>query len=309
MTSAAEAVAAPPGEAAVVRRGFWRRALHRLARQPVTIAAAVVLLAILVAGALAPVLAPERWNTIDLSGQWRNHGPTLQAAHLLGTDNIGRDVLGRVLWGINASEQTAIAGALAATAIALLVGLAAGYYGGWLDTASMRLADLVTGFPVLVTLIAAFVWLQPVGIWDATAVFAVALWPFAARVFRARTASLCAEEFVQAAQALGASDRRIVVRHLLPNAAGVIVVGATSLAGQIVLVEATAEFFGFGIRSLQHPTLGNLIGEAATSGLGSYNTLGLGWWTWVAPTVALVAILVCINLVGDGLEAALDPRG
>ena len=173
----------------------------------------------------------------------------------------------------------------------------------------MRIADLVTGFPVIVVLIVVFVWLRPVTIWDATVVFAVAMWPFGARVIRAQTVALAAEEYVVAAQALGASNRRILLRHLLPNAAGTIVVTLTALAGQIVLIEATAEFFGFGVASIARPTLGNLIGEATISGIGPYNALGLGWWVWATPMVALVVVLACISLAGDGLDAALNPRG
>jgi peptide/nickel transport system permease protein len=307
MTSAVEAVSHPAPPPATTTRGFWRRALHRLVRQPVTLAAAAVLVAVLVAGELAPALATRGWNDINLDPRWRNHGPTL-AGHLFGTDQIGRDTLARLLWGIHFTEQTAVVGALAATLLALAVGLAAGYYGGWADAILMRAADLVTGFPVLVLLIVAFTWLRPVTVWEATVVFSLAMWPFAARVFRARIVSLRDEEFVQAAQALGASDLRIILRHLLPNAAGAIVVSATSLFGQIVLIEATAEFFGFGVLSVTRPTLGNLIGEASQSGIGPYNFLGLGWWTWVVPASALIILLACANLVGDGLDVALNPR-
>jgi peptide/nickel transport system permease protein len=296
-----------PAEPAVRRRSFWRHAARRLVRQPVTLVSFLLLAAILVAGELAPQLATKGWNDIDLSDRWRNHAPTLHG-HVLGTDNIGRDVLARLLWGIHYSEQTAIVGGLAATLLALAVGTLAGYYGGWLDAILMRIADLVTGFPVLVLLITAFVWLNPVTVWDATLVFSLAMWPFAARVFRARAVSLGAEEFVQAARALGASNARIVVRHLLPNAAGAIIVSATTLTGQILLIESTAEFFGFGVKSVTRPTLGNLLGEAATGGIGIDNPLGLGWWTWAPPTVVLIVLLACVNLVGDGLDAALNAR-
>lgn len=289
------------------RRSFSQQALHRLTRQPVTLASLSVLLTVLIAGACAPVLAKEGWNSIDLSPRWHNHPPTL-AGHLLGTDNIGRDILARLLWAIHSSEQTAVVGGVAATMLAVIAGLAAGYFGGWFDAVVTQIADLVTGFPVIIVMIAVFVWLRPVTVSDATAVFALAMWPFGARVIRARTASIRSEEFVTAARALGASDARILLRHLLPNAGGTIVVSLTSLIGQIIIVEATAEFFGFGISSLTRPTLGNLIGETTSSGLGPYNTVGLGWWTWASPMVALVAILTCINLVGDGLDAALDPR-
>jgi peptide/nickel transport system permease protein len=306
-------VDAPPstgqnGEPAPPARSYWRHTLRQLIRQPVTLGALGVLAVLFVVGGLAPVLETRGWNYIDLSSRWQNHPPTLASGHLLGTDNIGRDTLGRALWGLHYSEQTALVGGIVATLLALAVGVLAGYAGGWPDALLMRIADLVTGFPVLVLLVAAFVWLRPVTVWEATLVFSLAMWPFAARVLRARAASLGAEEYVLAARALGASNRRIVFRHVLPNAAGAIVVGATSLIGQIVLVEATAEFFGYGVRSVTRPTLGNLIGEATASGIGRNNALALGWWTWVTPMAALVAVLACVNLVGDGLDAALNPR-
>jgi peptide/nickel transport system permease protein len=303
MTGAAQAL---PARQAVRSRGLGRQSLLRLNRQPVTLAAFGVLVAVLLAGALAPVLAPRGWNAIDLDDSARNQPPSL--AHLLGTDQVGRDTLDRLLWGIHFSEQTAVVGGIAATLLALVVALAAGFYGGWADATLMRGADLVAGLPVLVLLIALFGVLEPVTVWETTAIFALSMWAFAARVLRARITSLREEEFVQAARAVGASNRRIMVRHLIPNAAGAIVVCATSLIGQIVLIEATAEFFGFGVLSVTRPTLGNLIGEAASTGIGPYNTLGLGWWTWLAPGVTLVLLLVCVNLLGDGLDAALNPR-
>ena len=305
--SAAE-LPAPAAGQAVKTRGFWRQALRRLARQPVTLAATALLVAILVAGELAPVVASKGWNDINLAGRWRNHPPTLAAGHLLGTDQIGRDTLQLLLWGIHYSEQTAVVGGLAATLLALAAGLAAGYHGGWTDATLMRIADLVTGFPVLVLLIVAFTYFRPVTVWKATAIFTLAMWPFAARVFRARTAALSSQEFVDAARALGASNARIILRHLAPNAAGAIIVSATTLIGQIVLIEATAEFFGFGVQTTTRPTLGNLIGGATESGIGANNTLGLGWWTWTTPAVALILLLACLNLVGDGLDTALNPR-
>ncbi len=273
-----------------------------------TLASLVVLVGLFVVGAFAKQLAPEGWNDIDLADRWHNHPPTLAAHHLLGTDNIGRDVLVRTLWGLHDTERTAIVGALLATILGVGAGALAGYYGGWLDTALMRFADLVTGFPVIVLMIVTFVFLEPVTIWKATLVFSLSMWTFVARVVRARVVSLVPEEFVEAARSLGASDLRIFLRHLLPNAVGTIVVVATSLVGQIVLIEATTEFFGFGVPALTRPTLGNLLAEATSSGIGSFNVLGLGWWVWAAPGTVLVLILVCVNLVGDGFDSALSPR-
>jgi ABC-type dipeptide/oligopeptide/nickel transport system permease subunit len=281
--------------------------LRRLSRQPTALAALLVLVAIFLAGAFARRLAPQGGNAIDLTARWHNHPPVLSGWHLLGTDNIGRDVLVRTLYAIHTSEQTALLGALLATLLGVALGGYAGYRGGWLDALVMRVADLVTAFPALMLLFAAYVFLEPVTVQKAAVILTLYLWTFVARVVRAAFASLRETEFVHAARALGASDLRILVRHLLPNAAGTVIVAATALVGQIVMLEATVEFFGLGVSSAIKPTLGGLIGDSTSTGIGAFNDLGLGWWVWASPAAALVLILVCVNLVGDGVDAALNP--
>jgi ABC-type dipeptide/oligopeptide/nickel transport system permease subunit len=312
VTAIAESESPSPAPAAeepgVRTRGYWAQAFRRLRRQPVTLFAFTLLVTIVVVGLFAQQLEPQHWNHLDLSPRWANHAPTVASHHWLGTDHIGRDVVARTIWGLHYTEQTALVGGLAATLLGIVIGGLAGFYGGWRDAVLMRIVDLITGFPVIVLMIAAFAFLTPVTVFEATLVFSLAMWTFVARVVRARVASLLPEEFVQAARSLGASDARIFFRHLLPNAAGTIIVAGTSVFGQIVLIEATAEFFGFGVNSLIRPTLGNLVAEATSSGIGAYNFLGLGWWVWVPPAVLLVLILVCVNLVGDGFDAALNPR-
>ena len=297
---------------AVRARSAWRQAGHRLIRQPVTLAALFVLLVLLLAGALAPQLAPQGWNSINLADRWRNHPPILDGWHLFGTDNIGRNMSVLTLYAIHSSEKTALLAALLATLLGVAVGGIAGDRGGWLDALLMRVTDLVTAFPALMLLYAAYIYLfqllqKPVTVKTTVILFTLYLWTAVARVVRANLVTLREMEFVQAARALGASDLRIFFRHLLPNASGAVVVATTSLVGQVILLEATLEFFGLGVPSALQPTLGNLIGDAASSGIGPYNDLSLGWWTWATPAIALVLILVCINLVGDGLDAALNP--
>ena len=217
-------------------------------------------------------------------------------------------MLERTVWGLHDSETTALLGALLAAAIGVVVGAAAAMYGGFLDVVVMRFAEFATTFPVLIMMIAAFAYLEPISLPKAILIFAFYLWAFIARVVRARIRTLLPEEFVDAARAMGASDLRILVRHLLPNALGVVIIATTSLVGQIALIEATAEFFGFGVNSLVKPTLGNLIADASSGGISQYNLLNLGWWVWGMPAIVLAVLLVCLNLLGDGLERALDPR-
>lgn len=288
-------------------RGSLAQALRRLRRQPVTVAALVVLAGLFIAGGLAPVIAPGGANKIDLAARWRNHPPTLAGGHLLGTDNVGHDILVRTLYGIHTSEQSALLAALLATLLGVAMGCLAGYAGGWLDAFLMRTADLVVAFPALMVLYAAWVFSEPVTIRKATFIFGFYLWTSVARAVRAAFVSLRNVEFVQAAQAAGASSVRIVWRHILPNAAGAVLVAASAVVGLVLMLEATVEFFGLGVSSVVQPSLGNLIGDAAGSGIGTYNELGLGWWVWASPAFALVAIIVCVNLVGDGLDTALNP--
>jgi peptide/nickel transport system permease protein len=303
----------PPQPDPVVRtRGYWALTVRRLIKQPLTVLALAALIALLGAGALAGQLAPQGFNDLHLADRWRNHAPILDGWHLLGTDNIGRDVLVRTLWAIHFSEQTALLAALAAAVLGLLIGGIAGARGGWLDVALMRLADLVTSFPALMLLYAAYLLIfqlfhKPVTTGDATILFALYLWTVVARSVRAGVAALRNREFVEAARALGASETRIFFRHLLPNIAGTTLVAGTAVVGQVLALEATVEFFGLGVPSAVQPTLGNMIGDATSSGIGPYNDLSLGWWTWGFPALALVLILVCVNLVGDGLDAALNP--
>jgi peptide/nickel transport system permease protein len=288
-------------------RAPWTVA-RRLGRQPVTLGALAVLAALFGVGALARQLAPSGWNVIDLDPRWANHGPTLTNGHLLGTDNIGRDVLVRTLYGLHVSEQAALAAALLATLLGIATGALAGYAGGWLDATLMRVADLITAFPAIVVLLAAFVFLTPVTTGKTTIIFALYMWTSVARVVRAEFVALRDAEFIQAAEAAGASTSRIITRHILPNSAGSILAAATSLIGQIILLEATVEFFGFGVASQVRPTLGNLIADAVSSGIGANSTIGLGWWVWAAPALVIVVILIATNLIGDGLDDALRPR-
>jgi peptide/nickel transport system permease protein len=289
-------------------RGLGSTALRRFARDPLALSALTVLIVILVAGALATVFAPKGWDAIDLSAAGLHRPPEL--AHLFGTDWVGRDVLQRTLYGIRTTEEVALAAALLATLAGVFVGALAGYYGGWLDAIVMRVGDLVTAYPAVILTLGAIVYFGEAYPHTLILIFGGYMWAGIARVVRAHVATLREQEFVDAARALGASDLRILFRHLLPNASGTVVVAATALVGQIVLIDATVEFFGYGLPSSVSPSLGNLVADVVQFKFGLSNdpaVAGLGWWTWFFPGLVLVAILVCLNLVGDALDAALNP--
>lgn len=285
------------------RRAARGRTVRRLLRQPVAVGAGFVLLLLLVGGALAPLIAPNP-RTVHIGGRWVNHAPMLSGWHLLGTDQLGRDMLVRTLYALHTSEQAALLATVVATVVGVVLGGIAGYRGGWMDSLIMRFGDMLGVFPALMLLLIAYTYFIPVTVNKATFIIAFYLWVQVARVVRAEIASLRPREFVQAALSLGASDRRIFFRHLLPNGSSTIIVAATSLLGQVIVLEATLEFFQVGVPSAVQPTLGNLIGDAQTRSLSD----GLGWWTLVAPAGTLLLFLVCVNLLGDGLAEALRPN-
>jgi ABC-type dipeptide/oligopeptide/nickel transport system permease subunit len=293
-----EAESAPPH--AESRPSASARVWRRLAGQPVALGAGIVLVVLFVIGALAPVIVPGGAK-IDLTESGRNVAPTLNGWHLFGTDGIGQDMLVRTLYGLHTSEQSAIAATLLATVVGVVLGSLAGYRGGWVDAVVMRLADLLAVFPALMIFLAVYTYFTTVTAWKATFAFACFVWIPVARVVRAEISSLRGREFVQAALSLGASDRRIFFRHLLPNASGTIIVAATSVLGLVFVLEATLEFFGLGVSTAIEATLGNLIGD----GQRGVFELGEGWWTWAGPASVLVVVVVCVNLVGDGLADAL----
>lgn len=281
-------------------------AAHRFAHRPVAVSALAVLVGICLAGAFAPVLAAKGWAWIDLDHV--KQGPSL--AHVFGTDNVGRDVLTRTVYGTRTTVEIALAATSLATLVGVAAGAVAGYFGGWRDAIVMRLADIVTAYPAVVFTLAAIVYFRPVTRRTLVVVFSAFAWAIIARLVRAHVVSLRGTEFVEAARALGASETRILLHHVLPNALGTILVAATALVGQIVLIDATVEFFGYGMPSSQTPSLGNLVADVVQFSFGLSNdvaTAGFGWWTWFFPGLVLVLILVCVNLVGDALDAALNP--
>jgi peptide/nickel transport system permease protein len=292
------------------QRGLLTVAARRFAREPLALAALTVVIALFIAGALAHVIAPRALYTINLSANVIHHAPELAGWHLFGTDWVGADMLQRTLYGIRTTEEVALTAALVATLIGVLVGALAGYYGGWLDALLMRVADLVTAYPAVVLTLVAIVYFREAYPHTLIIIFASIMWAVVARAVRAHVAGLREQEFVDAARALGASDARIIFRHLLPNASGTVLVAATSLIGQIILIDATVEFFDYGLPASVSPSLGNLVADVVQFKFGLSSdpaAVGLGWWTWFFPGLTLVLILVCINLVGDALDDALNP--
>jgi peptide/nickel transport system permease protein len=283
-----------------------RRVLRRLRRDRGGALALALLLTILVLALFARRVAPYLWDTIDLGRV--NHGPTTAGDHFFGTDQVGRDVLSRTLWGLQTTGRVGLGAAAIATAIGVPVGIVAGYFGGWLDAGLMRAVDLVTSFPAIMLSLAAVIFFSPVQPHTLVLVLGFSTWTIVARVVRASAAATTAADYVEAARAVGASDVQILRRHLLPNIGGTVLVAGTAVLGQALLLEATIEFFSYGLPASRFPSLGNLIADVTLGGgLGLSGYQALGWWTWVFPAAALALVLACVNVVGDALDEAFNP--
>ena len=283
-----------------------RRTLRRLRRDRGAVGAGVVLVVIVMGAAFARRVAPYLWDSIDLARV--NHGPTTAGHHFFGTDQVGRVVLSRTLWGLQTTGRVGLGAAAIATAIGVPVGVVAGYYGSWLDAGLMRLVDLVTSFPTLMLSLAAIIFFTPVQPTTLMLVLGFSTWTIVARVVRATATATAATDYVDAARALGASDVQILRRHVAPNIGGTVLVAGTSVLGQALLLEATIEFFSYGVPASRFPSLGNLIADVTlTGGLGLSGYQALGWWTWAFPAAVLALVLACVNAVGDALDEALNP--
>lgn len=292
-------------EPRVRRRGPWRQAASRFRRRPLGIAASVVLLFIFLVGLLAQALAPY-----DAGHEFlefiNKPQPLFTPHHVLGTDVIGHDFATQLIYGIRESVVSSLVCVGGATLIGTLVGVVAGYYGGILDSIVTWLTSTLFAVPAVAVLLIVVIFSR----WPVTpTVFGfwlmLYLWPGIARVVRGSVASLKTREYVEAAHAAGASGLRIMFRHLLPNSAGPLIVAATSLVGQSIIVVATVDFLGLGTVQAEKPTLGSLIADA-TRGTGFAQA---GWSLYLLPGIALTLMLVCVNFIGDTLDDALNPAG
>jgi peptide/nickel transport system permease protein len=289
--------AAPTVEAlGLEEHGLSQRTLmwRRFRRHKLAIASLVTLVVIGLATLLAGVLSPYEYSEQHLDQILQ--GPS--AKHLLGTDQLGRDELTRLLYGGRISLLVGLGVALVSGVIGTVVGAAAGFYGGRLDNAVMRLTDLFLSIPLLVLLIIAS---RATGgsIRDIVLVLSLALWMFLARIVRGLFLSLREKEFVEAARSIGASNRRIIFRHMLPNALGVIIVSITLTVAIAILTESLLSFLGFGIQP-PTPTWGNMLED------GRPQMTFAAWLVWF-PGLAILITVMCVNFLGDGLRDALDP--
>ena len=278
-------------------RSQWSYARARFLRHRLAMTGLVVLVVVFGAGIFANFIAPYSFDQIDLTLVL--HGPTSAGNHYFGTDQIGRDFLSRVIYGIRTSEEVGVFVAFVSSIIGIFVGAIAGYYGGWVDNILMRITDLVLTLPALAILLTAAALLGQGSQWRVSIILALFFWTGLARIVRGVFLSLREKEYVEAAKAAGSGDMRIMFRHILPNTLGPIVVNGTLSVGAAIIVEAALSFLGFGIKP-PTPSLGSLISDGQQS--------PQDWWITVFPGLTLLIIVIAINFVGDGLRDALDPQ-
>jgi peptide/nickel transport system permease protein len=295
MTIADTAVPAsgPPEPSGRPRR---RRVLRRLAKSPLAMSGLVVLCLAVAAVLLAPVIAPYGPNDAHFDAVFRPPG---SPGYLLGTDDLGRDILSRVLYGARASLLVGLLSVLLALVVGVPLGLIAGYFSS-LDAIVSRLTDLVLAFPFLI-LAVGLAAIRGASLSNAAVAIGIAQIPGIIRVTRSETLRLKSLDYVAAAIAEGASDLWVVGRHILPNATSVLIVQATVAIPAAILGEAVLSFLGLGIQP-PSPSLGTMLSEAQQS-------ISRAPWTAVIPGIAIMVLTLAFNLFGDGLRDALDPRG
>ena len=276
-------------------RSQWSYARTRFVHHRLALIGLGGLIILFGAGFFSRWAAPYAWHGIDYI-HILNH-PSW--AHPFGTDENGLDELSRVIKGIQTSAQIGVVVAVLSSAIGIGIGAVAGYYGGWVDNLLMRFTDLFLTLPFIAILLTAAKLLGTVRPMQITLLLVAFFWTGIARIVRGVFLSLREKEYVEAAKASGASDRRIMFRHILPNTLGPIVVNGTLAVGSAILTEAALSFLGLGIQA-PLPSLGELINEGQ-----DYSQTA--WWLTLFPGLVLVTVVLCVNLVGDGLRDALDP--
>jgi ABC-type dipeptide/oligopeptide/nickel transport system permease subunit len=292
----AAALAAASAGLSAKSRGQMQMATERFFHHRLALAGLAIFVFLLLASLIIPLF--WHYSSSAITNQFGT-GPSSQ--HLFGTDPIGHDMFAQVLRGTATSIETALVVAAFATIIGALIGAVAGYYGGWADAALMRFTDLVLVVPLLaVLLVLANKFAKHTNSWFFVAILlAVLVWTYLARLTRGTFLSLREREFIEAEWAIGASDWRIIMRHLIPNAAGAIVVNATLTVADAMLITAALSYLGLGI---QPPAVD--LGSLIANGEGDATALP---WLFYFPSLFLILAILSVNFIGDGLRDALDP--
>lgn len=268
---------------------------ERFKRHRLGMAGAIVVFLLFIVSVSAPILAPYDPSFIDIKSILE---PPSQS-HLFGTDQLGRDVLSRIIWGGRISLLVGFVSVGIAALIGVFLGSAAGYYGGLVDTVVMRFVDIMLCFPTFFLILAVVAFLEP-SIWNIMIVIGATNWMGMARLIRAEILSLKERDYILAVRSLGASHFRIIWRHIIPNAMAPVLVAATLGVAGAILTESALSFLGIGV---QPPTAswGNIL----TAGKES---IEVAWWLSFYPGIAILVTVLGYNLLGEGIRDAIDPR-
>ncbi len=270
---------------------FW----YRFSRNKLALAGGLVVIALFAVSILAPWIAPFDPQEIDVD---RILQPP-SSEHLFGTDQLGRDVLSRMIWGSRISLMVGFVATGIAIFIGAILGAVAGYYGRWVDSVIMRFVDVMLCFPSFFLILAVIALLQP-SIWNIMIVIGLTGWMGITRLVRADFISLKERDFVQAARGIGARDIRIIFRHIMPNAMASVLVAATLGVAGAILTESALSFLGIGVQP-PTPSWGNIL----TAGK---DNIDIAWWLSLYPGLAILITVLGYNLLGEGIRDSLDPR-
>ncbi len=268
---------------------------YRFSRNRLALVGAAVILFLFVVAVFAPIIAPHNPYLIHTNDILLPPS----ARHLFGTDDLGRDVLSRMIYSARISLLVGFVAVGIATVIGVIVGALAGYYGGWLDSVLMRFVDIMLCFPTIFLILAVIAILEP-SIWNIMVIIGITSWMGVARLVRAEFLTLKERDFVMASKAVGARDSRIIFRHILPNAMAPVLVSAVLGIGGAILIESSLSFLGLGVQP-PTPSWGNMLSAGK-------DNIEIAWWLSLFPGMAILVTVLGYNLLGEGLQDALNPR-
>ncbi|MCM1988962.1 ABC transporter permease [Oceanirhabdus seepicola] len=274
-----------------------KMAFIKFKKNKLAIVGAVVLTLLVLFAVFAPLLSSYKIDDIDLY----NISVEPSAEHILGTDEIGRDVFTRLIYGGRVSLGVGIFATLIQVFIGTVLGALAGYYGGIVDSVIMRIVDVIMCFPFFMIAVTIAAVIGP-SVWNLIIIIAMLSWTSIARIVRAEVLALKEREFIEASRALGMNNYEVILKHILPNILSPILVSATLSIANSILTESALSFLGMGVRPPQ-PSWGNMLTAAQ-----SMNTLKYEWWLWIPPGLMIFLTVLSINFLGDGLRDALDPK-
>lgn len=287
------------GQATNVEDGLslWKISIKRLLKNKLAVFGMIILGILIITAIFAPVISTYDRDQTDLENTYK--APS--AKHILGTDQLGRDVLTRLIYGGRVSLSVGLISTTISVIVGVILGASAGYYGKTIDNVIMRIVDIFMCFPFFVIAITMAAIMGP-SIWNVMIISGLLNWTQIARIVRAEVMSIRQREFIEAARALGLTSKEIIVKHIMPNILAVIIVYATLGIARGILSEAGLSFLGLGVKQPQ-PSWGNMLAAAQ-----SLRSLRFHWWLWVPSGVLVFITVLSINFLGDGLRDAFDPK-